>query len=290
MIGALVTVGSGLAWASFDLTRKHISRDVEPLPLATILALAQLPFFAIAWLVLPQARTLDDGYWLPALVSVGLASAGNLLFLWALRTAPVSLVLPLLALTPMFSAVAAALALGERPSGFQVTGGAFVVLGAIGMARLREPGAANHTTASGPMPTLLMVVVAIVWSVLGVTDKQCLLHASLPLHGALRSLGVGSVLLGVLWLTQRGRPLRAIAERGRSIAIASIVACVAMLLELVALSTVMVSVQESVKRAIGTIAAFAAGRIVFRERITPAKAAAAAMLTAGVVLLHIAER
>ena len=121
----------------------------------------------------------------------------------------------------------------------------------------------------------------------GVTDKECLVHAPLAVHGAIRGASVATVLLAVLAARGGGFDLAAMARRRRSLVFAALVACVAMFLELVALGTVMVSIQESVKRAVGTIASFAIGRIVFGEAITAPKVLAASILTGGVVLLQL---
>lgn len=284
----VVTLGSGIAWAGFDLTRKHVSRDIKPVPLVTVLSLAQVPFFVALALLSPRSLAVDHGYWGPAALSVTLAVVGNLLFVRALRSAPASVVLPLLSLTPVFSGLAAAIALRERPSTWQLAGSILVMMGAVAMGVLREPlasGGARHGSSLGA--TSLMVLVAIVWSVLGVTDKECLVHAPLAVHGAIRGASVATVLLAVLAARGGGFDLAAMARRRRSLVFAALVACVAMFLELVALGTVMVSIQESVKRAVGTIASFAIGRIVFGEAITAPKVLAASILTGGVVLLQL---
>ena len=132
----LLVLVSALSWAGFDLLRKLLAREMGPLPLMALLCLASAPPFAI-WAAIEGGFGVEPGYWAPALVSVALNVAANLLFLEALRTGELSIAVPLLSLTPAFTALVAIPLLGERPSATDAGGIALVVLGAL---ILRPPG------------------------------------------------------------------------------------------------------------------------------------------------------
>ena len=75
-------------------------------------------------------------YWLPGLTSVGLNWVANLAFLRALALSPLSVTIPLLSLTPVFTALLAIPLLGETPTALQSAEILAVVAGAF-LIRLR---------------------------------------------------------------------------------------------------------------------------------------------------------
>ena len=112
-IALLIVVACGLTWATFDAQRKLLVRDLGPVAVTALLAIAQTPLFGV-WLVVEGSWHIAPGYWLPA-AAVSVANlAASLLFFEALRRAPLSTIAPLLSLTPVFSAVFANLRRDER--------------------------------------------------------------------------------------------------------------------------------------------------------------------------------
>ena len=128
----LFAVACGILWSAHDASRKLLVAQIRPLALLVLLAGgAALPF--AAWLAIDptQATPPRPGYLLPAAISVALNVAANLALLRGMRLAPLSLAVPLLSLTPVFTTLVAIPLLGERPSIPDSCGILLVVLGAV---------------------------------------------------------------------------------------------------------------------------------------------------------------
>ncbi len=153
--GALaVTLGASLAWSGFDSLRKALVRRLAPLPLLFLLTAASLPALAI-WAFLDGRAgraALTPGYLAPALASIVLSVVSNLAFVEALRRAPLSSTVPLLSLTPVFSALLAIPLLGELPTPITALGILLVVLGAFWLQSRRNPGPSSLPTPEVDAP------------------------------------------------------------------------------------------------------------------------------------------
>jgi drug/metabolite transporter (DMT)-like permease len=121
---------SSLGFAALDALRKFLSRHLDPVPLAALIALGQLPLFAL-WALVGSQLSVSVGYIAPGAATVVLNVAANVLFLKAVQVSPLSVTIPFLSLTPVFSTLLGALVLGERPAGAEAAGIVLVVLGAF---------------------------------------------------------------------------------------------------------------------------------------------------------------
>ncbi|HYN22423.1 MAG TPA: DMT family transporter, partial [Thermoanaerobaculia bacterium] len=139
-IGALLlVVGSSLAWSAHDVTRKFLVSRIRPVPLAFLLTVAAAPIFAL-WTLADGPPELMPGYAAPAVLSVVLNVFANLMFFAALRISPLSVTIPLLSFTPVFTALLGIPMLGEIPSLIQGLGILLVVAGAFGLNLRSDEG------------------------------------------------------------------------------------------------------------------------------------------------------
>jgi drug/metabolite transporter (DMT)-like permease len=163
-----------------------------------------------------------------------------------------------------------------------------VVAGALMLNLKKEdlaaPGGMLHAIAR-ERGSLLMICVALLWSFGAAVDKRALEYAHPSIHAAVQCAGIALTLL--LYLAARKqlglmRPL----GKTRGIYVAALVAGSAGLgLQLVAIRLVLVSIVESVKRAIGMTLAVANGRVLFGEPVTTGKAVGIVMMSLGVVFV-----
>lgn len=277
----LLVLVSALSWAGFDLLRKLLAREMGPLPLMALLCLASAPPFAI-WAAIEGGFEVEPGYWAPALVSVLLNVAANLLFLEALRTGELSIAVPLLSLTPAFTALVAIPLLGERPSGVDACGIALVVLGAL---ILRPPGGAGPIDPAGRRGLWLMAGTALLWSLTIPLDKLAVSRSHPPLHALVLNLGVAAAALALLARRRELSRLRELSRAPWTFVAALAISALALGSQLAALQTVWVSLVETLKRTIGNLSAVLVGRIAFGEAITSRKLAAVALMAGGVALI-----
>lgn len=284
-----LTVVSSLGWAGFDATRKALSERLGAVPLVVLLMVGQLPFFGL-WIAWDASElTVGSGFYLPAAGSVALNVAANLCFVTAVRISPLSVTIPMLSFSPAFSALIELMLFGDAPASRQWLGMAIVIAGALGLHIGGARGGLRAFVARvlEERGSLLMGIVALLWSLSGVCDKAATAHASASLQGFTQCAGV-ALALGV-YLVARGR----VGELGGVRAVPGLYALalgagvVALGVQLLAYQAALVGLVEAVKRAIGMLAALTIGRIAFGEQVRATQVAAVLVMAAGVALIAL---
>jgi drug/metabolite transporter (DMT)-like permease len=275
------------AWGACDLSRKLLAGKIRPQPLAVLITMAAVPIFLV-WMLIDGVPDVQASYWAPALASVALNVAANLAFFVALRGAGLSVTIPLLSLTPVFTALLAIPMLGQQPTGLQMTGILLVVLGAFALS-LPQDGplsfAAVWRTWTTDRSALWMGFVALCWSLTVPLDKLAMDRASGPLHGLVLNFGVGLAVAVLLLARRRAGELADVRRAPFVFVFGVLISTVALGLQLIAIQTVWVSVVETLKRGIGNGMAVVFGRLIFGEAITLRKVAAVGLMVAGVALI-----
>jgi drug/metabolite transporter (DMT)-like permease len=279
----LVMSISSLGWAAFDVLRKRLAADVPALPLVTVLALGLTPLFAV-WLLVTGWPSVSAGYASRAMLAVTGNVAANIMFVHAVRVAPLSTTVPLLSFTPVFTALLSAALLREVPAVRPAFGIVLVVLGALTLQWGAALAGQRRLPVFGPGPRL-MLGVALLWSLVAVADKAAIARASAALHGLVQTGGVGLVLLALLATRRELGALAGLRCHGRGLAAAAVASGLALGLQFVAYGLVFVSTVEAVKRTLGMLAAVINGRVFFGEPLTPAKWAGVTLLALGVLLV-----
>lgn len=283
----LLVIGSSLAWSGFDVCRKILADRVRPAPLAFLLAAGAVPLFAL-WTAVDGMPAVQSGYLLPAAASVLLNIAANLLFFSALRNSQLSVTIPLLSLTPVFTALLAIPLLGEVPTWRQWLGILLVVAGAF-VLNLPEGGALSPAAARSPFFAArgggLMVLVALFWSLTGPFDKMATTKASGPFHATVLCTGVAIGIAAVLAGQHRLRELGDVRAAGWIFILAVLISIAALGLQLLAMLEVWVGLVETLKRGIGNLSALILGKTLFGEAVSPRKLLAVGLMIAGVALI-----
>lgn len=256
---------------------------MEPVPLAALLTIGQMPLF-LAWALLTGETRLSAGYAVPGAATILLNVAANVLFLRAVQVSPLSLTIPFLSLTPVFSTLMASVVLGERPDGGQAAGIALVVLGAF-LVNLRRDRPSPVKALALERGSVMMVGVALVWSLTAVLDKRALAFADVPTHAAIQCAGVATVLVVVLAARGRLGELREVRAVRGVYALSLAAAALGLGLQFVALRLTLVGLVEALKRAIGMFFAVIVGRLAFEEALTAGKLAGVALMSVGVLLI-----
>jgi drug/metabolite transporter (DMT)-like permease len=286
----LLVVLSSFAWGGFDALRKLLADRLAPVALLCLLTVASVPLFAV-WVAVDGMPRVLPGYALPALASVVLNVVANLAYIVALRKAALSVTIPLLSLTPAFTALLAIPLLGERPSPVQGLGILLVVLGAFGLnlpaGERISPAGAFRSWRREP-GALWMVAVALLWALATPLDKMAVARASGPFHGLVLNAGVAAAMLTALAAQGRLRELADVRHVRAAFVAALGVSVAALGLQLLAFKVLWVSLVETLKRGIGNVLAVIFGRLMFAEPVTARKIGAVALMGAGVALLLLA--
>ena len=126
----LICIISAFFWAIFDLTRKLSLKEINSVNLLLIFTITQFIIFLI-WIFIDNFSINLIPYLLPGiiLIFVGLFSA--LLFLKAIQQSDLSLTIPLLSFSPMFSSIFSFFFLNEQLSKIQYFGVFLIIFGAL---------------------------------------------------------------------------------------------------------------------------------------------------------------
>jgi drug/metabolite transporter (DMT)-like permease len=281
----LIIVASSLGWGGFDALRKTLASRIPALPLTALLTSGQLVLF-VGWLLAGAEHRVTLGYALPGGIAIAINLTASVLFIKAVQVSPLSLTIPLLSFTPVFSTLFSAALLGEWPRPLQLAGVGVAVLGALvlnlgGSVPLRE----SLRAFARERGCLYMLCVAVLWSVGAVVDKAALFHASPAVHAAAQCAGITALLL--LMLARKGRlaELRGLRTVPWTYLAAITAASLGLALQLLALRMALVGVVETIKRAIGMTLSLVNGRLFFHEPVTHGKLAGVALLAAAVALI-----
>ena len=287
LVALLLVIGCAVAFSLADLLRKLLAERLRALPLLVALSAGMAPFF-LAWLPWDEGGGPAAGYWLPGMGSAALNLVANLAFLQAVRIAPLSLTIPVLSLTPVFTTLLAVPLLGEVPSGRQLAGIGLVVLGVLGLnlglSRGAGPGHLLHALGR-EKGSQLMVLTALCWSLAMPLDKLALAEAGPAFHGLALNAGVALGALAVLAAQGRAAELRRLGERPGLLALLIAVGAVALVLILLAILQTWIGFVETMKRGIGSFLAVVWGRTLFGEPVTAQKVVSVAVIAAGVALI-----
>lgn len=278
LTGFLLTVGAALGFTGLDVVRKLLADRIELVPLLFAMTAGVVPIYLVWWQLVGGA-TAGEGYLLPALGSVALNVAANLLFLRSVQIGGLAATIPMLSLTPVFTAVFGALLLRELPVGLQWLGIVLVVLGAF---LLNLPGA-EEEDRDRTRGALMMTGVALCWSLAPALDKMSIEASSPMFHGIVLQAGVALLILPVL-LRSGGWP-RALGQHRWLLLAAIVLSAVAVALQLMAMERVFIGLLETTKRAIGSTAALVLGSLVFSDRTGLREWMAVAIMTSGVAII-----
>jgi drug/metabolite transporter (DMT)-like permease len=286
-LGWLFALGAALSWAGLDALRKSLARDLEAVALVVLLTLGPAPLF-LAWAMAEGAWFTSSHYLAAGAATLALNTVAYVAFMRAMRLSDLSTTVPMLALTPVLTAGLGALVLAEHPNAKEVAGIILVVVGAVALQARHTPGGGFTGWLTGVIRdpgARLMLVTATAWSGASTLDKVALRHASVPAHAMVQNAGMGLVLLLVLIASHRTKDLAAVRTRLGTYGAAVFLAVGAMGFQLLAYRLLFVAVVETVKRALGVVAALVLGHLLFAERVTWQKALSVAAIAVGTLLI-----
>ncbi len=211
-----------------------------------------------------------------------------ILYVLAIRDAPLSRTLPYMAFTPVFTLATGRLLLGETVSAQGLAGILLVVAGAWGL-NLEHAGW-HPRTWFAPFAAILrergsryMLAVAAIYSVTAVLGKGALQYVSGLDFGALYFVLVGAFTLAFYLVRDRAAVGRVVRSGWRPWAVAALMA-VMILTHFLALAQVETAYMIAVKRT-SVLFGILLGAWVFREAHLARHLAAGGLMVAGVALI-----
>ena len=215
---------------------------------------------------------------------MGLFSA--LLFLKAIKKSDLSLTIPLLSLSPMFSSIFSFIFLNEQLSIIQYLGVFLIIFGTLIL--YSKKFRLNDILSSFKIilknnSARLMIIVSIIWSLTPVLDKLCLANSSINIHGLIQSLGM-IILLIFLFKKNEDQAVKT-KKNWKLILLTVSIGSTATILQFYAILTNYVPIMESIKRSVGQLSSVFLGKFFFNEQITKSKIIGVIFLSIGVYFI-----
>ena len=281
----LICIISAFFWAIFDLTRKLSLKKINSVNLLLIFTITQFIIFLI-WIFIDNFSINLIPYLLPGVILIFLGLFSALLFLKAIQQSDLSLTIPLLSFSPMFSSIFSFFFLNEQLSKIQYFGVFLIIFGALILYSKKitlEEFLKSFKIILKNSSAKLMIIVSIIWSLTPVLDKLCLEHSSVNFHGLIQSLGM-IILLIFLFKKYKVQTVNT-KKNWRLILLTVFVGSTATILQFYAILTNYVPIMESIKRSVGQLSSVFLGRIFFNEKINKPKVIGVIVLSVGVYFI-----
>jgi drug/metabolite transporter (DMT)-like permease len=244
-----------------------------------------IPFLLPAFFALPRPA-LDPLFWFIIGLSVPFEIAAGLLYLRALQLSPLSLTIPFLAWTPVFTAFVSFVVLGEVPGPVGALGIALVASGSYLLSWRGGRGLLEPIRALGrERGSLLMLGVAAIYSITSSLGKIGVQHSSPVTFGVLYALST-TVVFTVMVLFREGKGALGGLAPSRWLWAVGAASGVMLLLHFTAIDLTKVAYMISVKRT-SLLFSVLFGVLILGERGGSQRLFGAALMFGGIVLLGL---
>lgn len=243
-----------------------------------------LPFISIALLFIP-IPFLDKTFWTTLALLLPLEITAIFLYVKAIRLSPLSLTIPFMALSPAFILLIAFVILGEVPSVIGVAGVFLITFGAylLNASASREGILGPLMAILTEKGSVLMIIVAFIYSITSTLGKMAVKHSSPVFFGFFYPLVLTAVLTVVLGC--KGK-LKGVSSRPGTFLSIGFFTAVMVLSHFIAISLTNVAYMISVKRT-NLVFSVLYGRFMFEEENLRERLAGSAIMVIGVVLITL---
>jgi drug/metabolite transporter (DMT)-like permease len=250
MLWFVLSLLSAFLQSTSDLFSKKSLANLNNEYLVAFLRTFFVPFLLIPLLLFTGIPSLDSTFWITVLSNAGLVAATSILYMRALKLSPLSLVVPMLAFTPIFLLVLSPIMLGEFPGFFGLIGISFTILGAytLSIKDMKKGYLVPFKTLFKEKGALIMLFVAFLFGISSSLMKIGAEHSS-PLFFIIVSETIVLLLLFPVLLTpHKGSLKHGIRQNVKSIVALGVFYALMDVMFILALQSAMVSYVVSVRR------------------------------------------
>lgn len=275
---------SAFSLATADVISKKAMGRTDEYVIAWVRQGYSLPFLALTFLFI-DIPSLDSTFWLTLLFLLPLEITAIILYVKAIKLSPLSLTIPFLALSPVFIIVIAFFILGELPDRSGLLGIILIALGAyILNVRTAREGLLGPIKAIGrERGSILMIIVALIYSITATLGKMAIQHSSPLFFGAFYPFVLTVSLTIIIGL--KGH-LHHVASHPKTFLWIGLFISIMILSHFMALSLTDVAYMISVKR-VSLIFSVLYGRILFGEENTGERLIGSILMIGGVVSITL---
>ncbi len=272
--------------ATSDALVKRWFSDLDPFTMGT----ARL-FYALPWL-LPalffiDVPPLDSAFYVSIACAIPVEILALVCYMEAVRSSPLSLVMPFAAFTPAFLTITGSVILSETPSPMVLLGIGLIVCGAycLGLPDARKGVWEPFKAIASQKGPRLMLLVAFLYSVTSALGKRAILHSSPAFFGVTYFACLAIVMLGAALFITRSGLKRALLRPGPKAAVGMVYATM-IFSHTAAIAMTQAAVMIALKRT-SMIFGIVYGAVLFRETGAWKRLPGAILMLAGVVILGL---
>lgn len=276
---ALITAFS---LSTADALSKRALHSTDDIIIAWVREGYAVPFLALSFFFV-DVPYLDSTFYLTVALLLPLEIAALILYVKAIRISPLSLTVPFMALSPVFIIFIAFVTLGEVPSVggvagiFLITGGAYLLNASASREGVLGPLRAIRRERG----SLLMIIVAFIYSITSTLGKVAIQHSGPVFFGFFYPFILTVIMTGIVWY--RGKTPMIVSRPGTFLTIGFCTAAM-VISHFIALNMTQVSYLISVKRT-SLLWSVIYGWFVFGESHIRERLLGSAVMVAGVVLI-----
>jgi drug/metabolite transporter (DMT)-like permease len=280
-----LSIMTAVAFAASGIYAKALARRAHIFVVSWGLIVLALPW-AVVLLARQGVPEIGDRFLGAALLSVALNMVSVTLQVKALSVSPLSLTVPFLAFTPLFMLATSAIVLREVPDLKGLAGIVLIAFGAytIHLDRVRGGFLGPFRAIARERGSLLMLIVAFIWSWTAAYDKVAVLASSPAFYTTFFSVAFGVLYAPFLVFgLRKSPPDRAVIPR---LFLLGAIGAAMILSQLAAIQLTLASYVIAIKRS-GMVLSVILGHFLFKEEHLRARLAGAVLMTLGVVVLSL---
>lgn len=283
----LITMLSGFSFATADMFSKRESKYMSTIHLSWVREAYAIPFL-LPLLFFIEIPEVDAVFWWAILACVILDLITTILYMKAIKIAPLSLTIPYMGLTPLFSLLLSYFVLGETTSLTGLIGIALISFGAyilqIDRAKygLLEPIKAIFKNRG----SLYMLIVAFSYSITANLGKVAIIHSSPLFMAIIYFSGLAIAFTPLVFTIGKTPPGKILSKSGGKILIGLAMAIMA-ITHFSAISMINVAYMISIKR-LSLLFAIIYGWLVFGEKNIKERLLGGIIIIAGAAFIAFA--
>jgi len=286
MLWFLLSLLTAISHSTRDLFSKKSLQKVDIYIIAWSIRSFALPFL-LPILLFIQIPILDSTFWYAVIIGGTLNLIVSIIYMKAIKISPLSLTVPMLTFTPLFLLITSPIIVGEFPTIYGVIGILLIVLGAY-VLNIRGIGKNLLTPFKMLVKekgSVLMLIVAFVWSITSNIDKIAVQHSSPLFYTVVFNVFISCLFLPLLFVKSR-KEIRKIPLNVKSLLLIGLFSALIPVFQFYAISLTLVAYVISIKR---TSAIFSSlyGFFFFKEKHMKERLLGAVIMVIGVLFIAL---
>lgn len=286
MAWVIYSLLSGFCFATADALSKRAMKQEDQYLIAWVRLAYCLPFL-IPMLIFTKIPVLDLAFWLVILIALPLELTAYVLYIHAIKVSPLSLTIPFLSLTPVFSIFISFIILKELPNVAGILG---VILVAIGGYALNF-----HLVSGGILEPLkaifrergssYMIIISFIFSITATLGKLAILHSNPTFFGVLYFTLFG-VVFTPLAMAKSRQPLTTFFKASKDYFLIGLFVAAMIISHCLAIQLVEVSYMISIKRS-SLLFSIIYGGLIFKEENIRERLLGGLLMMLGMILITL---